>query len=46
MRGWTHACALISDHEFGRLEAGGSGGEVIADHFGVPVEQVAAKRLD
>lgn len=39
-------CALIPDEEFRRLEDEGWSDEILADHFGVPVEQVAAKRLD
>ena len=39
-------CALIPDEEFARLETEGWDDEVLAEHFGVPVEQIAAKRYD
>lgn len=39
-------CALISDDEFTSVDAEGWSDEVIAEHFGVPAEQIAAKRDD
>ncbi len=38
--------ALIDDEEFRMLDANEFDDAVIAGHFGVPVEQVAAKRAD
>ncbi len=38
--------ALMDDEEFRMLDANELGDAVIAGHFGVPVEQVAAKRTD
>jgi hypothetical protein len=39
-------CALIPDDEFAELERGNWGDATLADHFGVPVEQICEKRLD
>ena len=38
--------ALMDDDEFAELDAQGFGDDVIAGHFSVPPEQVAAKRDD
>ena len=37
---------LIDDEQFGMLDANDLPDEMIAGHFGVPVEQIAAKRDD
>jgi hypothetical protein len=39
-------CALIDDDEFARRDSADVADESLADHFGVPVEQIAAKRAD
>jgi len=39
-------CALIDDDEFLRGQAAGDDDETLASRFGVPVEQIAAKRRD
>jgi len=38
--------ALIDDDEFTRADIQGVGDEALASHFNVPLEQMAAKRLD
>ena len=38
--------ALMDDEQFAMLDANGLSQDLIAGHFGVPLEQVAAKRED
>ena len=38
--------ALIDDAEFQQLTSAGVGAPVLAQHFAVPIEQIAAKRND
>lgn len=39
-------CVLVDDDEFRMLDANRLGDELLAGHFGVPVEQVEKKRED
>lgn len=50
---YSHACAelfaryaLIDDDQFEMLDANGISDELLAGHFGVPVEQIERKRQD